>query len=242
VAAPGAPLAAGVAPAPAQPPAAFGGHRGGGKKRLDGLTAGSEEAKAADREKDKLRMAAKRAATKAAALPPVLPSSGSPVDGALVAAAAPAGGAAGVSPVESAPFLGAGAALVLWSRAMLERPMKLAVRIGDRLRIAALCKRLDASPVPVAVRDEVKKSLALADALKADLGSALGNALAIELNKRNVSGAQHSHWLDVGMLGAEVVNAHLQTMEKIEELILASATAGEKASNHRGTENTEGKP
>ncbi len=120
---------------------------------------------------------------------------------------------------------------------MLERPMKLAVRIGDRLRIAALCKRLDASPVPVAVRDEVKKSLALADALKADLGSALGHALAIELNKRNVSGAQHSHWLDVGMLGAEVVNAHLQTMEKIEELILASAG---KADNHEGTKDTKG--
>lgn len=230
MATPGAPLAAGVAPAPAQSPAAFGGHRGGGKKRLDGLTAGSEEAKAADREKDRERMAAKRAATKAAALPPALPSSGATVDGALASDAAATGGAPGVSPVEPLAGLGAGAALVLWSRTMLERPMKLAVRIGDRLRIAALCKRLDSSPVPVAVRDEVKKSLALADALKADLGSALGNALAIELNKRNVSGAQHSHWLDVGMLGAEVVNAHLQTMEKIEELILASAVKADKPS------------
>lgn len=106
---------------------------------------------------------------------------------------------------------------------MLERPAKLLVRIGDRLRIAALVKRLDASPVPAPVREEVKKSLALADNLKAELGTAVGNAVAIELNKRNVGGAQHSHWLDVAMLSAEALNAHLDTMAKIDELILACA-------------------
>ena len=122
---------------------------------------------------------------------------------------------------------------------MLERPMKLAVRIGDRLRIAALMKRLDASPVPEPVKAKVKESLALADGLKSELGSALGHAVAIELNKRQVSGAQHSHWLDVGMLGAEAVNAHLATLEKLEELILACAV---KAENHEGTKDTkEGK-
>ena len=119
---------------------------------------------------------------------------------------------------------------------MLERPMKLAVRIGDRLRIASLMKRLDASPVPEPVKAKVKESLALAEALKSELGSALGNALAIELNKRQVSGAQHSHWLDVGMLGAEAVNAHLATLEKLEELILASAG---QETNHEGTKATK---
>ena len=110
------------------------------------------------------------------------------------------------------------------------------VRIGDRLRVAALVKRLDASPVPVPVRDEVKKSLALADAAKTDFANALAHAATVELNTRNIGGAQHSHWLDVAMTGAELVNAHLQTVEKIDELILACA--GKE--NHEGTKDTKG--
>ena len=113
---------------------------------------------------------------------------------------------------------------------MLERPARLLVRIGDRLRIAALCKRLDASPVPDAVKQPVKASLALADAAKNDFAAALAHAATVELNTRSIGGAQHSHWLDVAMTGAELVNAHLQTVEKIDELILACATEAEKRS------------
>ena len=119
---------------------------------------------------------------------------------------------------------------------MLERPARLMVRIGDRLRVAALVKRLDASPVPVPVRDEVKKSLALADAAKTDFANALAHAATVELNTRSIGGAQHSHWLDMAMTGAELVNAHLQTVEKIDELILACAVK----ENHEGTKDTKG--
>ena len=105
---------------------------------------------------------------------------------------------------------------------MLERPARLLVRIGDRLRIASLCKRLDASRVPDAVKKPVKESLAFSDAAKNDFAAALAHCATVELNTRSIGGAQHSHWLDVAMTGAELFNAHLQTVEKIDELILAT--------------------
>ena len=127
--------------------------------------------------------------------------------------------------------------MVLWTQGMLERPARLMVRIGDRLRIAALVKRLEASPVPKAVREQVKDSLALAEAAKADFAGAIARAATVELNKRSIGGAQHTHWLDVAMTGAELVNAHLQTVEKIDELILACAV---KPENPEGPKDTKG--
>lgn len=67
-----------VAAPAAQSVPLFGGHRGGGKKRADGLPAGSPEAIAADKEKNRLRMAQKRAETKVSPLPPALPGGGAP--------------------------------------------------------------------------------------------------------------------------------------------------------------------
>ena len=122
---------------------------------------------------------------------------------------------------------------------MLERPARLLVRIGDRLRIARLVKRLDESPVPEPVRKQVKESLALADAAKNDFAAALAHCATVELNTRSIGGAQHSHWLDVAMTGAELVNAHLQTVEKIDELILACATQ-EKTNQEGRKAGTEG--
>ena len=63
---------------------------------------------------------------------------------------------------------------------MLERPARLLVRIGDRLRIARLVKRLDESPVPEPVRKQVKESLALADAAKNDFAAALAHCATVE--------------------------------------------------------------
>ncbi|MEN9575639.1 MAG: hypothetical protein RL514_3494 [Verrucomicrobiota bacterium] len=125
---------------------------------------------------------------------------------------------------------------------MLERPAQLAVRIADRLRVAALMKRLDESPVPVPVRDEVKKSLALAEAAKKDFAFAIAHAATVELNTRSIGGAQHSHWLDVAMTGAELVNSHLQTVEKIDELILACAAEKRAEAGSQKPEGAEPSP
>lgn len=106
---------------------------------------------------------------------------------------------------------------------MLERVAKQLVRFGERVRIRALCKRLDASPLPPEVTKPVKDSLAIADAAKADFAAALARAAEVELNRRNVGGAEHEHFLNLALSGAELVNAHLLTVEKIDELILAWA-------------------
>ena len=55
------------------PPYLYGGHRGGNKRRKDGLCAGSPEAIAADREKDRLRKKRSRAAASEAVYYPFTP-------------------------------------------------------------------------------------------------------------------------------------------------------------------------
>ena len=225
---PSAPVAQPVAAVP-KPPVLFGGHKGGGKKRADGLVAGSEEAKAVDREKNRVRMADKRAAQKASSLPPALarPADAAPNASVPLAAGEPplapaVAGAAGVLGMAAAPTF------VAWTQKMLERPTRLFTRIVDRFRTGALMRRIHKLGLPKDVESEAEKRMRYKEDQIADFNSALSNCMVIELNKRRVPGAEHSHWLELGMTGGELINCHLDTVDWLEKQILAKAEAEKK--------------
>lgn len=215
--------------AAAKSPALFGGYKGGGKKRADGLLAGSEAAKEVDREKNRLRMVEKRAGEKGAALPPPLAR---PANAAGHAAAPLAPGQPPLAGAVVGASIGAPVVLptfVAWTQKMLERPVKLLTKIGERLRVAALMDRVRKLGLPKDVETEAEKRMRYKEEQIADFNAALTNCAIIELNKRTVPGAQHSHWLELAMTGGELVNCHLDTVDWLEKQIIAQAEAKAKA-------------
>ena len=207
---------------PAQPPAAFGGHRGGGKKRTDGLVAGSPEAREADRKKDADRKAEKRAEKKVAALPPTLPGVAVPPAN----AAAPVVAGASGEFVPALPAVGVAAALpmfVAWSEKVLARPIKLLTKIVDRFRCSALMLRVRKLGLTPPQEKEIEAEIKYKQEVVDDFNAALTTCVVVELNKRRVPGAEHSHWLDVAMTGGELVLTHLNTVDKLEKMIAENA-------------------
>ena len=219
---PSVPVAAGPV-AVAKPPALFGGHKGGGKKRADGLVAGSPEAIKADKEKDMERKRRERAEKKMAAMPPPLPGVAAPAQG------APAPVAGGESPVPrvadgaAPPVAGPMPLFVAWSAKMIERPVKLFSRIVDRLRVSALMQRVRKLNLGKEIEDEAEKRFAFKAEAVNDFNAALTNCAVIELNKRRVAGAQHSHWVELAMTGGELVAVTLDQMDWLEKQILQKA-------------------
>jgi len=197
----------------------FGGHRGGGKKRLDGLPAGSPAAIAADKERDRIRAAEKRAAKKITPLPPALPGAVAPVQN---AAAPPAAGepalpaaAAGVAPVAAAAPM-----FVPWGQKLLEKPAKLVGKIIERWRSysrAAQVKKLKLSPP---AEKEVLERMQWREDVVNDFSVALADCATVELNKRRVPGAENSHWINLVMTGGELVSLEMANSAMIEKLIL----------------------
>lgn len=208
-------------------PELFGGKRGGGKARTDGLTPGSEEAKAADRAKDTARKAKARAAAKAASLPAPLPSAAPAASGGAAVAAPELGLETGGGPQPDGAAV-AGVGFAAWSAKLLARPWKLVVKIVARLRVAKRREEVEATPLPAEVKAEILKAVDYAEETKAQLAEALANASAVELNKRQVGGAEHSHLLDVGICLADVVNQDLEVSAKITEAVATYLAALEK--------------
>jgi len=210
-------------PAPMVAPAAesvplFGGHRGGGKKRLDGLPAGSPAAIAADKERDRLRAAEKRAAKKVAPLPPPLPGATGPVANAV----APAAGGDVAVPVAPADVATVTAAplFVPWGQKLLEKPAKLIGKIVERWRSysrSAQVKKLKLTP---AAEKEVLERMQWREDVVNDFSVALADCATVELNKRRVPGAENSHWINLVMTTGELVSLEMANSALIEKLIL----------------------
>jgi len=199
----------------------FGGHKGGGKKRLDGLVAGSPEAIAADKEKNAARMREARAREKNSSLPSPLPSVATAPENAAAPLAVDStalSGAvvdlAGVAAVAPAPLF------VPWTEKVLARPIKLLTRIIDRVRCSALMKRVKKLMLEPAQEKEIEKDIQFKEAALNDFNVSLANCAQVELNKRRVPGAEHSHWLDVFICGGELVSCHMDVVDKIEKMIL----------------------
>ena len=220
------PLPSSDSPRSSQP--LFGGHKGGGKKRADGLVAGSPEAIQADKDKNAERMRLARAAEKNSAVPPPLPSVVSPAGSPNVPATA-GGNAlpAAVAGVALSPAVVAvaGPAVVPWTEKVLQRPVRLLTKILDRVRTSSLMQRIRKLDLTKDQEKEIEGDIAYKAEVLADFNNAVANCAAIEMNKRNVAGAQHSHWLDVVFTGGELVNLHLSTVDKLEKMVAENLRA-----------------
>ncbi len=134
------------------------------------------------------------------------------------------------------------AVIVAWSGQILTRPAKLLTRILDRLRCQQLQKKVFASPLPDPVKKEIADNLAFTEAAKADFATSLANATAIELNKRSVGGAQHSHVLDVLLCAGELTAQHFDTMDRIEKAVATYLASMEKPKEPAKAETKQVKP
>jgi hypothetical protein len=231
---PGAKAPAAVAPPVAAKPAAqppfvptpaarsvplFGGHKGGGKKRADGLPAGSPEAIEADKAKDRERK--RLAALKAKGENPApLPSAVAPPPHPGAPVAPDPGGVPGAV----APMAGAAGVAYAWSARQLQKPAKLVVRILDRARQWDIFRRLDKSNLPPEVKAEIKRDAEWKESAQNDFADALADCTAIELNKRQVNSA-NAHWITLGMSASELALAHFALTARIDKLILAEKVA-----------------
>jgi hypothetical protein len=212
----------------AQSPALFGGHRGGGKKRLDGLPAGSPAAIAADKAKDAARKRLDRDKKKTATLPPALSAvvatpanAGAPV--AAVASPVPAVAAGVVVPAVAAVPL----AHVPWTTRVLEKPAKLLTKILDRARCWSLAKKVRSLKLAPKDEAEILADLRWQEAAANDFSAALADCAQVELNKRRIPGAENSHLINLAMCGGELAMAHFQTLDRLEKM-LADKLAAER--------------
>jgi hypothetical protein len=83
------------------------------------------------------------------------------------------------------------------------------------------------------VEAEAEKRMRYKEEQISDFNAALTNCATIELNKRQVGGAQNTHWLEVAMTGGELVSCHMDTVEWLEKQILRKAES-EKAASGKG--------
>jgi hypothetical protein len=219
-----------VAAAPSESVKLFGGHKGGGKKRADGLVAGSPEAIAADKEKNAARMREKRAQEKAAALPPALPSAPAPATNPALPPAGDSGPvpaapadtfvpAAAVGTVATAPMF------VPWSQRVLEKPAKLLTKIIDRFRCMARGKQIKKLCLSAEAEKKVLERLKWREEVTNDFSLALAECATIELNKRRISGSQNAHWINLAMCAGEIVAVEMDNSAAIEKLILEDRAA-----------------
>lgn len=103
---------------------------------------------------------------------------------------------------------------------MLAKPVKLLTKIVDRVRVWSLRKKIVALQLEPADEKEIMSGLAWQEGAVNDFNDALADFATIELNKRQVPGAEHSHWAAVLMSGGELVLSHVNTLNRLEELLL----------------------
>lgn len=113
-------------------------------------------------------------------------------------------------------------------------------RIVDRLRGAALVKKLDHPKIPEAMRAEIRRDIALPTEALADFSNALADCAAVELNKRGV-GAGQSHWLTLAGSVVELGAHHVATMERLDKLI-AKLEGEEPKTTDQRPQTPEAKP
>jgi hypothetical protein len=216
-------------PASPKPPALFGGHKGGGKKRLDGLVAGSPEAREADLKKDRERKRLKNLEKKSADTAAPLPSlPAAPVSPAATAGPAALPAAVPVAGVAAVATLGASPLFVPWTERHVKPLADLAMRIVDRFRVGSLMKRVKKLNLTPPAEKEIERDLAWKEKALADFNQALTESAVTELNRRTVKGAEHSHWGRLAMCGGELYLAHTAALDRLEKLVLENGkTPGE---------------
>jgi hypothetical protein len=224
------PAAKPAAPAPAPIPPAknssaplFGGHKGGGKKRLDGLVAGSPEAVEADRKKDAERKRLARAEKRNSETPPPLPPASSP-------AARPAGEkfvfdspqSLPVDFPQAAPAAAPGnfPTFVPWLQSKLQKPAALLTKIIARARDFARTKQVKKLKLTAAREKMILDKCKIREEILTDFSQSLAECATIELNKRQVPGAEHGHYITLAISAGELIYSEIETTRLIESLVL----------------------
>ncbi|MGH7977468.1 MAG: hypothetical protein ACREC8_12515 [Limisphaerales bacterium] len=90
----------------------------------------------------------------------------------------------------------------------------------DRLRVSSLMRRVRKLDLTEKQQNEIERDLKYKQELVDDFNSAFSNTLTIELNRFNVPGAQHSHYIDLVMRGCELALTHFNTVERLEKMLL----------------------
>jgi hypothetical protein len=115
----------------------------------------------------------------------------------------------------------AGPVFVPWSQKLIEKPAKLVTKILDRLRCWQLGKKIKLLKLSPEAEKEILADLKFKDEVIFDFNLALADCATIELNKRRVPGSENSHWLNLAMCAGEMGLVHVQTLERIEKLVVA---------------------
>ena len=110
-----------------------------------------------------------------------------------------------------------------WTEKVLARPIKLLTKIVDRFRCSALMLRVRKLGLTPPQEKEIEAEIKYKEEVVNDFNAALTTCVVVELNKRRVPGAEHSHWLDVVMTGGELVLTHMNTVDKLEKMIVQNA-------------------
>lgn len=221
-----------VAVPPDSKPALFGGHKGTGKKRADGLVAGSPAAIAADKEKNAARMREARALKKSAEVPPPLARPVSSVPGASDAVAvAPADLSRPLAAVAglAAPVAGFAPTFVPWLQSKLQKPAALLTKILARSRDFLRGKQIKKLNLTPEREKKVIEACRWRDDVVNDFSTALAECATIELNKHQVPGAEHSHYITLAMSAGELVYQEIETSRLIERLVLEDRAEKVKA-------------
>jgi hypothetical protein len=205
----GAPL-----PASASVPL-FGGHRGGGKRRADGLPAGSPEAIAADREKDRMRKKLARDRAAAMAEPPPLPGLGAVPPGAAPAAVGQAE-APGDSPLAGGAAL-AGSPMP-WDSATLKPLFDQLIPTLETIAVGQLTSRATKARLPGEVVKEIERDAKFAPPAKKALEIAAPRVAAKWMNRTGIS-AEHQDEVILGTALASIAAQQVLLLKRLDKLI-----------------------
>ena len=192
----------------------FGGLRDG-RPRADGLIPGSPEAKQRDREKDAERKRNERAAKRAAAEPPPLPSA----QAASNPAQAPSDNSLPV-PGLVAPTPGP----VPWEASTLKPLFDQLIPTIEALtgsRVHALAEK---ARLPLKVIDDIDDSAKWPDPAKKALAISAPQVAAKWMNKTGVSAENQPELVMFTAIGS-IAASHMMVVSKLEKLIAAQQTA-----------------
>jgi hypothetical protein len=198
----------------------FGGFRGK-QKRRDGLIAGSPEAAAADREKDRLRKQRARDAQRAAE-PPALPAF---PDGVPTAPGVGAGPAPAPVPGLGAPDL-AGAP-VPWDAQTLDPIFRQLLPTIELSLATSLTSRAQKAKLPGEVIAEIRKDAAWPAPTKRAVEIAAPRVAAKWLNRSGLS-AEYQDEVLLGTAAAAILAQHSMILRKLDKVIAGEQEQAEE--------------
>ena len=193
---------------------AKGGNKGG-RPRDDGLVPGSEEAKAADRDKDAKRKRNERAAARDAQLPPTLPSANASAPQSATVPTGPVAGDA-IPPVD------------LWTAQDLVGVVDQGIPLAEAWRVREFTELCIEGKLPERVVQKIASDAKFPDISKQSLRASLPALLAKLFNQFRVPIAMKGCITAVPALGYLIVR-DIQLKQEVREMIAEEAKRNQPA-------------